>query len=112
MLRAHDGQATVELLGVVPALLAAGLVAWQLVLAGHTAWLCANAARVAARADAVGRDPARAARSALPRRLERDLEVDRRKGGGVHVRVRVPLMLRRWRSPVTIGATSPLGRRS
>ncbi len=108
----EDGQASVELVAAVPFALLIGLVAWQLVLAGNTAWLCANAARVAARAEAVGRDPARAARSALPRRLEGGMEVERRKSGGISVRVRVPLMLRHWRSPVTIGASASLGRRS
>ena len=54
------GQASVELLGVLPALLLVVLVAWQFALAGHAAWLAGNAARVAARAGAVGADPARA----------------------------------------------------
>ena len=83
-----------------PLVLLAALVAWQLALAGHTAWLAAHAARVAARADAVGRAPAAAARSALPAALERDLGVRRLGAGGVRVSVRVPLLLRRWQSPV------------
>src|SRR4051794_29464267 len=95
--RDQRGQASVELLGTVPAVLLAALVAWQLVLAGHTLWLSAQAARVAARAEAVGRSPAAAARSALPRSLE-GLDVSRRRSGGVTVHVRVPLVLRRWRS--------------
>ena len=70
------GQATVELLGVVPALLAVGLVTWQLILVGHTAWLSAHAARAAARAEVVGKDAAAAARSVLPAGLERGLEVE------------------------------------
>ena len=70
------GQATVELLGVVPALLVAGLVVWQLILVGHTAWVSAHAARAAARAELVGEDAAAAARSVLPRGLERGLEVE------------------------------------
>src|SRR4051794_23906333 len=93
------GQASVELLGAVPAVLLAALVAWQLVLAGHTLWLSAQAARVAARAEAVGRSPTAAARSALPRSLERGLDVDRRRAGGVTVHVRIPMVVRRWRSP-------------
>ncbi len=108
-LQPGQGQASVELVAALPFLLLAGLVAWQLALAGHTAWLCANAARVAARADAVGRDPAVAARSALPRALERGLRVERRRAGGVRVRVRLPLLVRRWRSPVTVSASSSLG---
>jgi pilus assembly protein CpaE len=103
------GQASVELLGVVPAALVAALVGWQLVLAGHTMWLSAQAARVAARADAVGRSPVAAARSALPRSLEHGLDVSRRREGGVVVHVRVPLVVRRWHSPVSVSASSSFG---
>jgi len=89
-------------------LLTAGLLV-QLALAGHAAWACANAARVAARADAVGGDAEAAARSALPRRLERGLEVRGGDAGGVSVRVRVPLVVP-WRgSPVTVAASARLG---
>jgi hypothetical protein len=108
-LRSQSGQASVELVAALPLVLVTGLVAWQLAITGHTAWLCANAARVAARAEAVGRDPRKAARSALPRGLERGLEVDRRRAGGVRVRVRVPLLVRRWRAPVRVGASASLG---
>jgi hypothetical protein len=103
------GQASVELLGAVPAVLLAALVAWQLVLVGHTLWLSAQAARVAARAEAVGGSPQAAARSALPRSLERGLDVKRRHAGGVTVHVRVPLVLRRWHGPVSVAATSSFG---
>jgi hypothetical protein len=103
------GQASVELLGAVPAALLAALVGWQLVLAGHTLWLTAQAARTAARAEAVGRSPTGAARSALPRSLERGLDVSRRHGGGVTVHVRVPLVVRRWHGPVSVAASSSFG---
>jgi hypothetical protein len=108
-LRSERGQASVELVAAVPAVLLGGLVAWQLAVAGHTAWLCANAARAGARADVVGRSAERAARSALPGSLERDLRVERRRGGGVRVHVRVPLLLRRWRSPLRVQASASLG---
>ena len=108
--RSEAGQASVELVGAVPWLLLAGLIAWQLAITGQTAWLCANAARVAARADLVGRNPKLAARSALPRGLERDLRVLRR-GSAVRVGVRVPILLRRWRAPVRISAGASLGKR-
>jgi hypothetical protein len=107
-MRAESGQASVELIAVLPAALLVGLVAWQLALTGHAAWLSAHAARAAARADVVGGSPDRAARSALPRPLERGLRV-RRLGAGVQVRVRVPLLFPRWRSPISIGASSSLG---
>jgi hypothetical protein len=96
---------------MVPVVLLVGAVVWQLALAGHTAWLTAHAARAAARADAVGRTPAEAARSALPRSLEDGLEVERLAQGGVRVSVQVPLLLRRWDTPLRVAAASSLGRR-
>jgi hypothetical protein len=108
--RAQRGQASVELVAILPFVLLIGAVVWQLALAGHTAWLTANAARAAARADTVGRNVSAAARSALPSSMERDLRVRRLHRGGVRVSVRVPLLLRSWRGPVRVTATSSLGR--
>jgi hypothetical protein len=106
--RAQDGQATVELLGVLPALVAAGLLAWQLVLVGHTGWLAADAARVAARAELVGEDPVKAARSALPAGMERGLEVSRPGGGATRVHVNVPAVHPAWRGTVPLSAAASL----
>src|SRR4051812_33866970 len=103
------GQASVELLATLPAVLLVAALVWELALAGHTAWLCANAARAGARAALVGRDARAAARSALPRSLRRGLEVSERPGGAVRVRLPVPLLLHSWRGPVAIGATARLG---
>ena len=103
------GQASIELVAVLPFVLLVAAVAWQLVLLGHTAWLTAQAARAAARADAVGRDREAAARSALPLSLERGLEVRRLPAGGVRVSVRVPLLLDVWDAPVRWSAVSALG---
>lgn len=108
MLRAEDGQATVELVGIVPALLAAGLVVWQLVLVGHSAWLSAHAARAAARAELVGGDPLAAARSAVPARLERGVAVERGRGGTMRVRVPVPLLHPRWGRAAHVAARTSL----
>jgi hypothetical protein len=105
----ESGQASVEAVAIVPLVLLAGLIAWQLVLAGHTLWLCANAARAAARAEVVGQSPARAARSALPKSLERGLSVERGDGGRVRVAVRVPILLPAWNGPVRVAATASLG---
>jgi pilus assembly protein CpaE len=107
--RPESGQASVETVAIVPLVLLAAAVAWQLVLTGHTLWLCANAARAAARADLVGESPARAARSALPRSLERDLSVTRLHNGAIRVRVRLPLLANAWRAPVTVAAVASLG---
>jgi hypothetical protein len=105
------GQASVELVAMLPVVLLVGALAWQLAVAGHTAWLTAHAARAAARADAVGRSPAEAARSALPRSLEDEVEVRRLERGGVKVSVQVPLLLRSWDAPVRVAASSSLGSR-
>jgi pilus assembly protein CpaE len=81
------------------------LAGWQLMLAGQASWLAGNAARVAARAEAVGGDAEQAARSALPRHLRHDLDVVRRDGD-VTVRVRLPIVMRGWGSPIRVGATA------
>lgn len=103
------GQASVELVAVVPVVLLLGALVWQLALAGHTAWMCAHAARAAARAEAVGRDSRVAARSVLPKGLERGARVERGPRGGVTVKVRIPLLLHRWRTPASVSATASLG---
>jgi hypothetical protein len=110
-IRSESGQASVEAVAIVPLVLLAAAVAWQLVLTGHTLWLAAGAARAAARAELVGESPARAARSALPRSLERGMSVKRVDAGGVRVEVRLPLIVRSWRSPIEIAAASSLGER-
>jgi hypothetical protein len=103
----ESGQASVELLGSLPALLLVAALVWQLAVAGQAAWLCANAARAAARAEAVGSSPRDAARSALPRSLERGMRLDRPQGA-IRVRLQVPLLLRTWHSPLTVAATARL----
>ena len=103
------GQASVELVAVLSCVLLVAAVVWQLVLVGHTAWLTAQAARAGARADAVGRDAEAAARSTLPRSLERGLEVDRTGTGGVRVSVRIPLLVQAWNAPLRVSAVSALG---
>jgi hypothetical protein len=103
------GQASVELLATLPAVLLVAALVWELALAGHTAWLCANAARAAARAAVVGRSAGPAARSSLPRSLRRGMTVEKEEGGAVRVRLRVPLLLHQWQGPVRIAATARLG---
>ena len=96
------------MVAVLPLVVLVGAIAWQLALAGQAVWLCANAARVAARAEAVGEDRERAARSALPGALEQGLRVERAGSQAVRVRVRIPLILRRWGSPVAVSASAAL----
>ena len=104
-IHAQQGQATVELVALLPVLVLVALLLWQGAVAGQAIWLSASAARAAARADAVGGDPVSAARATLPARLERGLRVrsaddgDRHRadrdgeGGGVAVTLRIPAVL-------------------
>src|SRR3954452_20773671 len=107
--RDERGQAAVELVAVLPFVLVAGLVAWQLVLVGHVAWDAAGAARAAARAAVVGRDAAGAARSALPPPLRRSTRVSSVAGGAVRVSVPIPLVIYSWRTPLRVSAAASLG---
>ena len=104
------GQAAVEFVAVVPFVLVAALVAWQLVLVGHVAWVSAGAARSGARAALVGRDAGAAARSALPASLRRATRVSRGAAGGVRVSVPVPLVVYTWRTPLRLSVSASLGR--
>jgi len=104
----EGGQATVELLGTVPALIALGLIVWQVTLVGHTAWMAAHSARAAARADLVNEDAEAAARSALPEAVERGLEVHAEGTGAARVEVPVPIVRRAWAGPVKVAAQAAL----
>ncbi len=88
--RRSDGQAAVELVGVLPFACLVCAVVWQLALAGHAAWAAGAAARAAARASAIGLDAEAAARGALPSSLERRLRVRAAAPGSVEVAVRIP----------------------
>jgi TadE-like protein len=109
-LRSERGQAAVEFVAVLPFVLLAGLVAWQLVLVGHVAWDAAGAARSGARAALVGRSAGLAARSALPPPLRGGTRVVSAGGGVVRVSVPVPLVVYRWRLPLRVSAAASLGR--
>ena len=90
--RGDDGQASVELVALLPVLAAIALLAWQALVAGQAWSLAGAAAREAARADALGADPRAAAVAVLPRGLRRDLRVTA-GSDGVRVRVEVPRVL-------------------
>ena len=83
------GQASIEVLAGVPALLLAGLIALQLLAAGYSLTLADGAAEAGAMAIAVGRPAAPAVREALPgwARQRVGVEVD---GGRLTVRLRPP----------------------
>src|SRR3954452_8796597 len=100
--RGERGQASVELVALLPFIALACLVVWQLAVAGHAMWSAGGAARAAARAAAVGSDARAAARRALPRRLERGLVVSKTKDGGGRVAGAVPLALGSGRRLMTV----------
>ncbi len=86
---AERGQASVELIAALPALLLAALVALQLLAAGYALTLADGAAEAGALALASGDSAAEAARAALPGWAEDDVSVEVR-GGTVSVRLRPP----------------------
>jgi len=90
---ADDGQASVELVALLPLVGVLVALLWQALLAGETVWLSGSAARAAARAAAVGGDPVAAARAVLPPRLERGLRVRQESDGAVVLMLRVPVAL-------------------
>jgi hypothetical protein len=90
--RGEDGQATVELVAALPALLLAGLIALQLLLAGYSLTLADGAAEAGALALAAGRPATGATREALPGWAEEDAQVSVR-GGRVTVRLLPPSLL-------------------
>jgi hypothetical protein len=85
--RSSEGQASVELVALLPLVGVIALLLWEAVLAGQAVWLTGSATRAAARADAVGRDPAVAARSVLPPALRPSARIVRRSDGVVSVRI-------------------------
>jgi Flp pilus assembly protein TadG len=89
VLAEQRGQATVELVAAVPALLLAAAVALQLLVAGYTLTLADGAAEAGALALASGGSAAEAARAALPGWAEDDVSV-KVAAEEVSVRLRPP----------------------
>jgi hypothetical protein len=89
--RGDEGQASVELVALLPLLVVIALAAWQAVVVGEAWWLAGSAAREAARAAALGGDAQAAARRVVPGGLRAGLKVTTDdKTGGVVVRLAVP----------------------
>jgi hypothetical protein len=84
-----SGQASIELVAGLPALLLAGLIALQLLAAGYALTLVDGAAEAGALALASGQPAEPAVRAALPGWAEDDVDVVVR-GGEVTVRLRPP----------------------
>lgn len=103
--RREDGTASVELIGVIPFLALAILVAAQIGLGGYALWSAGIAARAGARARLVGGDAAAAARKALPEGLRDGARVS--DEGEVSVRVPVPRIVPAM-PPLLVGAGARL----
>lgn len=91
--RRERGQAAVELLGLVPALISIGLVLLQLLAVGYSKVLAGSAAEAGALALAAGAEPRAGVKEALPGWSRARAEVDV-AGGEVEVRLRPPALLR------------------
>lgn len=91
-MRRSEGQASVELLGAVPAVLVVGLVIFQMLAVGYSAVLAGTAAEAGALALGAGADPVSGVREALPgwSRARAKVTVS---GGTVRVRLRPPSLL-------------------
>ena len=89
---AERGQATVEAIAALPALILAGLLSLQLLAAGYALTLADGAAESGALALAAGRPAVAAARGALPGWAHERVRVSI-SGGEVSVRLRPPSLL-------------------
>jgi hypothetical protein len=93
----EPGQASVELLAILPALVVCVVIAASALPAGWALWSAANAARAGARAEHVGDDGEAVARRALPGRLRREAKVQEwageTGGDGVSVEVEAPALV-------------------
>jgi hypothetical protein len=99
------GQASVELIAGVPALLLAGVVALQLLAVGYSLTLADGAAEAGALAVAVGRPAKPAVQEALPGWAENRVAVDV-DGGEVSVRLRPPAPLAGLSERLAVTSTS------
>ena len=97
----EQGQASVELLGVLPLLVALALAVLQLLSVGYASVLAGNAAEAGALALAAGGDARAGAREALPGWSRAHAEVSV-AGGRVGVRLRPPALLRALGERLTV----------
>jgi hypothetical protein len=102
---AERGQATVELVAALPALLLAAAVALQLLVAGYAMTLADGAAEAGALALASGGSAAGAAREALPGWAKDDVSVAV-EGGTVSVRLRPPSPISALADRLTVSSSA------
>lgn len=93
MTRSQRGQASVEVVAMIPALLMVGLGLLQLLALGYTATLAGVAAEAGALASAGGADPRDAARGSVPGWSRAGMRLDER-AGRVRVTLRPPSPIR------------------
>lgn len=103
--RAQAGQASLEILAYLPALILLGYVCFQLLAVGYAAVLADHAAEAAALAIANGGDPAAAAQDAVPG-WSRERLTTRRDGGEVTVCMRPLSPLRVVSRRLAVAATA------
>lgn len=103
--RGERGQASVELVAGLPALLLAGLVALQLLAVGYSLTLADGAAEAGALAAAVGRPAEPAVREALPGWARKRIGVEV-KGGRVSVELRPPAPLRELSERLAVSSSA------
>jgi hypothetical protein len=99
------GQASVELLAGVPALLLAGLMALQLLAVGYSVTLADGAAEAGALALAADRPARPAVRDALPGWADRRVVIEVR-GGRVAVELRPPSPVRGLSERLAVGSSA------
>ena len=97
------GQASVELLGVLPLLIALALAVFQLLAVGYASVLAGNAAEAGALALAAGGDARAGVHEALPGWSRTRAEV-RVAGGEVGVRLQPPALLQVLGERLTVNA--------
>lgn len=105
MIGEESGQASVELVAGLPALLLAGLVALQFLVAGYALTVADGAAEAGALALASGRPAATAVRAALPGWADDEITVSVR-GGEVSVRLQPPSPLSAVAERLTVTSTA------
>ena len=103
------GQASIELLGALPAVLITALIVFQLLALGYSKVLAGNAAEAAAIAAAAGGEPRSAARAAVPGWSRARMRVQAR-GGRVRIRMRPPSPLRAVGRALEVEATAAVDR--
>ncbi len=108
MRRGDSGQASVELLGALPAVLLLGLVAFQLLAVGYSASLAGTAAEAGALALAGGGDAGAGARESVPGWSRAGLRV-RVAGHEVQVAIRPPSPLHAIARALEVKASAAVG---